>query len=412
MNSITDIDNLKFYTGTGSEIYTERQYVITWELVLSSSIQSRIKTTPAGFLMGDIEISPDNVVTLSSITAGVTEPGRIIISENQTPEAAFREVFFNAGNSIKVSININNDSFSNTYKVSDVFNVFMVVGDNISTFTSYYGDNVNGDSEYYTEVGAKTLPMNPGFLAELTTAIPTIGLYFPFIRYSGAIIQEKVSTGFIAADTIIVLEKEGDSYHRPSIAGATDYNYSLVFQPTDDSELFIIKVNESDEIERPENISFSMIDNEDSVKPFTFVIGTQSPEEGIFQNFLGIYLRDNVSQNVFFMGALTVKTEIEGEDERFRTLLENFGVPDPDIYSNIFAEQDYAEEGKDYRLINRKSKELFLTYSDIFSYVGTYKALFKAIKFLGYDDIIFKEWYTILDSNDCEKDITVQVIDT
>ena len=188
MNSITDIDNLKFYTGAGSEIYTERQYVITWELVPSSSIQGRIKTVPTGFLMGDIEISSDNVVTLTSLTAGVTEPGRIIISENQTPEAAFREVFFNTNNSVKVSININNDSFSNTYKISEVFNIFMAVTDNISTFISYYGDNVNGDNEYYTEVGAKNLSMNPDFLDELTTAIPTIGLYFPFIRYSGAII--------------------------------------------------------------------------------------------------------------------------------------------------------------------------------------------------------------------------------
>ncbi len=81
-------------------------------------------------------------------------------------------------------------------------------------------------------------------------------------------------------------------------------------------------------------------------------------------------------------------------------------------YSNIFAEGDYEEESTDYTLINNKSKELFLSYDQIFPYVGTYKALKNAIKFLGYNDIIFKEWYRIQDSNDQERDIAVQCIDT
>jgi len=38
------------------------------------------------------------------------------------------------------------------------------------------------------------------------------------------------------------------------------------------------------------------------------------------------------------MGAISIKSEVVGEDERFRTLLTNFGVPDPINYSNIFAE--------------------------------------------------------------------------
>jgi len=61
-------------------------------------------------------------------------------------------------------------------------------------------------------------------------------------------------------------------------------------------------------------------------------------------------------EKLFYMGLISIKVEVEGEDERFRTLLTNFGVPDPVYYSNIFAEQDYAEQGKDYELINRKSK--------------------------------------------------------
>jgi len=38
--------------------------------------------------------------------------------------------------------------------------------------------------------------------------------------------------------------------------------------------------------------------------------------------------------------------------------------------------------------------------------------LIKAIKFLGYTDIIFKEWYTLLDANDDMQDVAVQIFDS
>jgi len=100
--------------------------------------------------------------------------------------------------------------------------------------------------------------------------------------------------------------------------------------------------------------------------PFSFAIAFQAKEEGVYQNLLGIYLtskdEDSEKETTFFMGAISVKSEVEAEDERFRTLLTNFGIPDPNNYSNIFAEQDYQEQGKDYTLINKKSKELMLSY--------------------------------------------------
>ena len=64
----------------------------------------------------------------------------------------------------------------------------------------------------------------------------------------------------------------------------------------------------------------------------------------------------------FFMGAITVKTEIIGEDERYRTLLENFGIPDPIKYTKVFYDSEYNESLPDYQLVNEKSKELMLTY--------------------------------------------------
>ena len=169
-------------------------------------------------------------------------------------------------------------------------------------------------------------------------------------------------------------------------------------------------------IEYKSEAAFSLADAEVSttyVTPFSFSIGFCAETEGAYQNLLGIYVRSLDNTDIaFFAGVISIKSEVEAEDERFRTLLGNFGIPDPISYSNLFAKQDFAEEGLDYKLINEKSKELFINYSDIFSYIGTYKALINAVKYLGYYDIVFKEWYTLLDTNDHETDIAVQAYDT
>lgn len=99
---------------------------------------------------------------------------------------------------------------------------------------------------------------------------------------------------------------------------------------------------------------------------------------------MGIFIRNNETDEDYLVGAIRFNTEAVGEDERFRTLLGNFGIPDPVKYPNIFKSQSVDEEGCDWKLINEKSKELFLYYEQIFPYSGTYKALFNAIKYLGY----------------------------
>jgi hypothetical protein len=52
-----------------------------------------------------------------------------------------------------------------------------------------------------------------------------------------------------------------------------------------------------------------------------------------------------------------------------------------------------------------------LTYDKIFPYAGTYKALINALNFLGYDDIIIKEWYKLFDSNYQERDVAFDSVD-
>lgn len=140
-------------------------------------------------------------------------------------------------------------------------------------------------------------------------------------------------------------------------------------------------------------------------------LGFSGDKEGVYENT--IYLcevwtnainPDNIEDedNIEIIGSINVQSSTIGEDERYRNLFTNFGIPDPIKYIDVFKDNndDNNEElfhkyddNMDYDFLNKKSKKLFLTYSEIFPYVGTYKALINAVKYLGYDDIYFKEWY-------------------
>ena len=459
--SINDITNLKFYTTRGYEIPMTKSYVLNWEFIPGKLASQYMHNTLNGYFIGDIEFTDPNNLKIKDeedcqLKAICINGGDIYVrfatddleDENNIPVFKYpensealnpkeyydylKEILLQNDNKIKVSINIKNKSFEYTFNINEIFTLSDNPENILEYFTVktiYIGENINENKEYYqyieaTKIDLKTLNNNqtkPVIQQVFEDAVPNIGLYFPFVRYAGDYYQEKISSDFIAADTILVLEQVKNnnsySYVTPYITSSTPY--SLVFQPETTGELKIIDEASEYNILYKDEAAFTMANEQESkdiAEPFAFTIAFQAKEEGAYQNLLGIYLKSN-DQNpdnsiVFFMGAISIKTEVEGEDERFRTLLTNFGIPDPKYYSNIFAEQDYQEECEDYQLINKKSKELMLSYDQIFPYVGTYKALIRAIKFLGYQDIIFKEWYSIKDTNDKITDIAVQVFDS
>lgn len=134
-------------------------------------------------------------------------------------------------------------------------------------------------------------------------------------------------------------------------------------------------------------------------------IGFCGENEGYYEQSMYVCLLDtstsdssnNYPGDVYPIGEIKLSAETEGEDERYRTLFTNFGIPDPITYDEIFKDSDRHSENIDYMSINRHSKEMFLSYSEIFPYVGSYKALLNALKVFGYDDIFFKEWYKEMD---------------
>ena len=454
--TINDITNLKFFSDKGNEIPMHKKYILTWEFIPGKLAQNYMQANLSGYFIGDVDLSnPSNIqIAKNSLMTSILEKGSIFVrlstsamtDENKMRVFSYDEidstdnsVFYNyikkilmdVNNKVKVSININDQSFTHTYTFKQVFTLNNITENFEDYFTItkiYTGNNTEGtEQEYYILLNVNKIDLVPlkkdpatSFIQQVfENNVPNIGLYFPFFRYYGDFYQDKVSSKFIAANTILVLEEQysndnNTKYTKPYIS--SNNQYSLVFQPELQSELKIISNDSVYNIEYKSEAAFSLADAEVSttyVTPFSFSIGFCAETEGAYQNLLGIYVRSLDNTDIaFFAGVISIKSEVEAEDERFRTLLGNFGIPDPISYSNLFAKQDFAEEGLDYKLINEKSKELFINYSDIFSYIGTYKALINAVKYLGYYDIVFKEWYTLLDTNDHETDIAVQAYDT
>ena len=135
-------------------------------------------------------------------------------------------------------------------------------------------------------------------------------------------------------------------------------------------------------------------------------LGFSGKEEGTYRQSLHICLLDtnvldeNNIPNIIPIGEIELIGETEGEDDRYRTLFTNFGIPDPKDFDHVYKESYTEDDKPDFMSINKHSKEMFLEYDKIFPYIGTYRALINAVHLLGYDDIFFKEWYKVLDVSD------------
>ena len=244
---------------------------------------------------------------------------------------------------------------------------------------------------------------------------------YPSTQFLGSIDLDAVSAGLAGVETLFILEMQEDgSYKRP-----TSSNQMLRIEVPSNSNVKFVKYVEeyvdedlTDEEYNVGDLDYSKVYwsdykvfdlvNEDpdgkEDEPLVVTIGFRGDEEGCYQDILSFYTMDNISNpekdlSKSSIGYLSVHSEVIGEDERYRTLFTNFGIPDPKEYQSVFKEIPIHEEGQDWDFINKKSKQLFLSYSEIFPYVGTYKALINAVKFLGYDDIYFKEWFMHFDGN-------------
>lgn len=227
--------------------------------------------------------------------------------------------------------------------------------------------------------------------------------YYPGFAISGNIDLEPCSTGLVGSEAIFVLEhsEELDENNKRLYFRPISEGQKLVFSLNNQNIRFVTSDYKTESLVWKNKVSFDLHeDDELSKEPLYCNIGFLGEVEGIYEEFLQLYLVDKVIQSdgsfkeeYSSIGMIHIGAEAVDEDSRFRTLFTNLGVPDPINYPTLFKEVNPKEEGVNWEIVNKKSKELFLTYTEIFPYVGTYKALINAVKFLGYDDIIFKEWF-------------------
>lgn len=94
---------------------------------------------------------------------------------------------------------------------------------------------------------------------------------------------------------------------------------------------------------------------------------------------------------------IDVYGEGEEEDERLTDMLQSLGYDLLPEDFRIFDSTDVFEESPDWRLLNRKRRELLLEHHNIFPYVGSYKALINILKYFGYQNVRLKEYWLNVD---------------
>ena len=130
-------------------------------------------------------------------------------------------------------------------------------------------------------------------------------------------------------------------------------------------------------------------------------IALNSGQEGIFGRTL--IIEDLSLGYPKIVARIEIHGETEGEDERYKTLLSNFGRRLNTEDSYILRDADPKEPLSDYELVNNKRKELLLEGHEIFPYIGSYKGLINAIKFFGYQDLRVKEYWLNIKKSDSQK---------
>lgn len=451
MSNIDQRDKLVFYTEKGYEIPVEKTYSIQWEIIPHVKLKSYFLHNPKGHFMYNID-DKDHILTVEFDNKGLfnyvdninVNPGIVNIEtgnftiNNITELILFNKEYtykkskgtiFNKNekkwvedfdvlkgniyNTVRLTFNTLVGSITQDYPVNYIFETCTVENNNnYKKLTNLVLKQFTPESE---EDKKQNLDQKTFVNYLIVNNFNNYEDLFPCVRYIGSITQDKVSTEFVAASTFIILDEDDN---RPNFNIATD-EYYLKFEFQKDSEMKFISSDSVANIiwEDSHEVKSNIISDahnpfvKDTNTPIYFSVGFQTAVEGCYQNIMAMYIVSKTTNKKYILGLFTFLTEVVGEDERYRALLGNLGIPDPVKYPNIFKSQDPDEQGIDWTLINDKSKELMINYDNIFPYVGTYKALMGAIKFLGYGDLIFKEWYKIKDQNNKDRYVTLQTYD-
>lgn len=236
--------------------------------------------------------------------------------------------------------------------------------------------------------------------------------------WEGNIYLPKVSVGLYANTTIYILEKINNLFYRPigqnnnekivfkwdllnkfvdeffMFTFDEDYKSneesSLVYTPNDGPDCETLLINTFDTYEIPLD---KVLKNEVIPVHIGF-IANEKYDATTYNRTLFMYYNGSVFAKIKFY-AETVE-----EDERLTIWNSNLGyniTPEDEI---IFNRSDIHEYKPDYILLNEKRKELILEGSNIYPYIGSYKAIINAIKFFGYENLNIIEYWKNVNPDD------------
>ena len=127
-------------------------------------------------------------------------------------------------------------------------------------------------------------------------------------------------------------------------------------------------------------------------------IAASAKVEGEYNNILLIEEIDT-DGTVTILSRVSLVFQAVGEDERFKSMLENFGRTIDSKEYIAFRNTDIKEDKINYQELNNKRKEMLVAGSEIWPYLGSYKGLVNALKYFGYGDLRLKEYWLNVDQN-------------
>lgn len=235
---------------------------------------------------------------------------------------------------------------------------------------------------------------NTKSISGLTLDLSTNFVY-PSVTFASAIFLEPISVGLVETEHLFILEElDLSTLIRPYDAS----NSTLVVRMVgSENEIKFFEVDETDvEITWTDELVFDLSTLHTDV-PLTINVGFRAETEGVFERTMRFYHK--VGDTLYTLADIVVNAEAVGEDERFRDLIANFGLPDPKDMKDVFKETDINEDLPDWEILNYKSKHMILEHDKIMPFVGAYKGLINAVKWLGYDDVYFREWFKNVKEN-------------
>ena len=217
---------------------------------------------------------------------------------------------------------------------------------------------------------------------------------YPSYTYSNALFLDPISKGLVETEHLTIFQDTSSGLGTPYDPS----NGTIKFRMEGlENEISLFTVDEdTQEIIWTDEVEYELTSFAKRI-PVVLNIGFRSEDEGVFERRLRCW--HVVGDQEYLLWEMLVNAQSIGEDERFSTIQQDFGLFQPKELPKLFKEADINEDLPNWELLNYKGKHLILEHDQIIPYIGTYKGLVNAIKWLGYEDIKIKEWFKNVKEN-------------